>query len=210
MTDYQRIEQLLKHFDMNARSLSLVLGLKSPQIFYDIKAGKCGISKMLATKIQEHLVNISEAWLLTGKGKMLISSGNTTMDSKERIESLSSYLNINIKAMAERCGYDRPQAFYDIQRGKTKEISTSMTNKIISAFPEINRIWLRTGEGEMLKSSEKLDTDIPKTEPVSTPKNIETLIETISMLQGVIKDKDELIEILRKQITELENKANAV
>lgn len=70
MTDYQRIEQVLKFLDMTARSLAFAIGLKSPQIFYDIKAGKCGISKSLAENIQEHFLNISAAWLLTGEGKM--------------------------------------------------------------------------------------------------------------------------------------------
>ena len=45
MTEYQRIEKLLKHLDMSARALAFALGLKTPQIFYDIKAKKCGISK---------------------------------------------------------------------------------------------------------------------------------------------------------------------
>lgn len=73
------------------------------------------------------------------------------MNAKDRLESLVNYFNISIKAMSEMCGYDRPQAFYDVQKGKTKEISSSMANKIISAFPEINKIWLLTGEGDMLK-----------------------------------------------------------
>lgn len=74
MADYQRIEQLLKHLNMSARALALALGLKNPQIFYDIKAEKCGISKELAIKIQEHFLNISAAWLLTGEGEMLKDS----------------------------------------------------------------------------------------------------------------------------------------
>lgn len=74
MADYQRIEQLLKHLNMSARALALALGLKNPQIFYDIKAEKCGISKELATKIQERYLNVSAAWLLTGEGQMLKES----------------------------------------------------------------------------------------------------------------------------------------
>ena len=73
MTEYQRIEKLLKHLDMSARALAFALGLKTPQIFYDIKAKKCGISKELAAKIQENFLDISAAWLLTGEGEMLKS-----------------------------------------------------------------------------------------------------------------------------------------
>ena len=71
MTDYQRIEQVLKYHGLSARALALAIDLKSPQIFYDIKANKCGISKELATKIQERFLDISAAWLLTGEGSML-------------------------------------------------------------------------------------------------------------------------------------------
>lgn len=70
MTDFQRIENVLRHLKKSARALSIELGLKNPQIFYDIKAGKCGISKDLALKIQD-LYFINAGWLLTGEGEML-------------------------------------------------------------------------------------------------------------------------------------------
>lgn len=71
MTDYQRIEKVLKFTGLTARALAIKLELKSPQIFYDIKAGKCGVSKELATKIQDCFLSISAAWLLTGDGDMI-------------------------------------------------------------------------------------------------------------------------------------------
>lgn len=58
---------------------------------------------------------------------------------------------LNPKSFSEKIGLDRPQAIYDIQNGKTKNISAKMADKIISAFPEIDRSWLLTGEGNMLK-----------------------------------------------------------
>lgn len=74
MTDYQRIEKLLKYLDLSARALSIELGMKSPQIFYDIKAEKCGITKETASKIKDKFKNINLTWLLTGEGEMLLSS----------------------------------------------------------------------------------------------------------------------------------------
>lgn len=71
MTDYQRVEELKKYLKKSANAISKELGLSSPQIFYDIKAGKCGISKDLAAKIQEKYFNINISWLLTGEGEML-------------------------------------------------------------------------------------------------------------------------------------------
>ena len=74
------------------------------------------------------------------------------MRGSEIINKLLSYYNLNGKSFSEKIGLERPQAIYDIQNGKTKNISENMANKIISVFSDINRAWLITGEGEMLKS----------------------------------------------------------
>lgn len=76
------------------------------------------------------------------------------MDGAYILKKLLEYSGLNGKSFSEKIGLLRPQAIYDIQSGKTQNISASMANKIISAFPEINRGWLQTGEGEMLKSNQ--------------------------------------------------------
>lgn len=74
------------------------------------------------------------------------------MNAVEILSKLLSYSELNVKTLSEKIGLGRPQAIYDIQKGKTKNISQSMADKIISVFPDINRVWLLTGEGEMLKT----------------------------------------------------------
>jgi hypothetical protein len=66
------------------------------------------------------------------------------------LNKLLEYSKLNGKSFSEKIGLIRPQAIYDIQSGKTQNISVSMANKIISAFPEINKSWLLTGDGDML------------------------------------------------------------
>ena len=73
------------------------------------------------------------------------------MKAVDIIDNLLLYSGLNPKSLSEKIGLERPQAIYDIQKGKTKNISPNMSDKIISAFPEISRTWLLTGEGEMLK-----------------------------------------------------------
>ena len=73
MTDIQILEELKKIVGLSFNSLAKELGLKGPQIFYDIKAGKCGISKDLANKIHEKFLNVNYSWLLTGEGEPTIS-----------------------------------------------------------------------------------------------------------------------------------------
>lgn len=72
MTEYERINKLLDYLKISANKLSKLLGMRSPQIFYDIKSGKCGISKDLVKKIQEKFCNINAGWLLTGEGSMIL------------------------------------------------------------------------------------------------------------------------------------------
>ncbi|MCM1452223.1 MAG: hypothetical protein NC102_08185 [Clostridium sp.] len=72
------------------------------------------------------------------------------MNAAQRIEALVRQMHTNVKALSELCGYERPQAFYDIQKGKTRNISTTMCDKITKIFPRVNRVWLLTGEGNML------------------------------------------------------------
>lgn len=75
------------------------------------------------------------------------------MKSSEKIEKILNYLGMNPKAFSETLGYERPQVIYDIQKGKTKSISSDLSNKIISVYPQFNRSWLLADEGEMLNKS---------------------------------------------------------
>lgn len=72
---------------------------------------------------------------------------------KEIIVKLLEHSKLNVKQFSEKLGMKRAQAIYDIMSGKTKRISEKLANQIISEFPEINKTWLLTGEGEMLKKS---------------------------------------------------------
>ena len=74
------------------------------------------------------------------------------MVAGERIEKILEIYDVNAKVFAERIGLDRPQAIYDIIKGKTKAITEKMAIKIISVFPEINKGWLLSGEGDVLNS----------------------------------------------------------
>ena len=78
---------------------------------------------------------------------------------EEIINKLLNYSELNAKQFAEKIGLERPQAIYDIQKGKTKSISSSMANKILSVFPELNKSWLLSGEGNMLKNNVNVSGD---------------------------------------------------
>lgn len=74
------------------------------------------------------------------------------MTTKEIIHSILEHEDISASSFAKNIGI-HPTQIYDLQSGKTKKISASVGNKIISLYPNYNLSWLLTGEGDMLLSS---------------------------------------------------------
>ena len=74
------------------------------------------------------------------------------MEISERISSILSHYNLSVNEFVARTGIKTKQAVYDMLHGKTRSISSAMENKILSCFPEINRAWLLTGDGEMMNT----------------------------------------------------------
>lgn len=56
---------------LNCHSLAAHIGLDSAQSLYQIRAGKHGISRVLAKRLCEHYPELNYAWLLTGEGEMI-------------------------------------------------------------------------------------------------------------------------------------------
>lgn len=72
----------------------------------------------------------------------------------EIMEDIISYLKLNPKQFAESLGFDRPQAIYDILNPSKKVgISKNMAEKISSKYPYINKVYLLTGEGDMINKN---------------------------------------------------------
>jgi len=74
------------------------------------------------------------------------------MKANERLQEIIDREGLNAKVFSEKLGFERPQRIYDILKNKTKTISEDLANKIISVFPPYSKVWIITGEGDMLKS----------------------------------------------------------
>lgn len=85
---------------------------------------------------------------------------------REVIEKLLVYTGLNGKQFSEKLGMPSAQIIYDIVSGKTRRISEKLAIKILSAYPEINRVWLLTGEGEMLKNSSAVSGYSPEAKEI--------------------------------------------
>jgi len=78
---------------------------------------------------------------------------------KKRLIEFLKYLKIGQDKFAKKVG---------VSRGYVNNIQDNITvktmDKIIKAYPQLNKIWLLTGEGEMLNNhSEKTPNEINKT-----------------------------------------------
>jgi len=141
------------------------------------------------------------------------------MNDSQRIEELLHYFRMEQKEFAEMCGI-LPDTISNIKRCK-QGISKKVLNKILLAFPTVNRYWLLDGEGEMLKSSTEQsivgnnniqggdnymvgsnNNDVPDLVKVLLAEKDKLLYEKDER----IKEKDERIEELKEIIRELKSK----
>ncbi len=69
-SDWDRLESVIRWTQMTINGFGVHIGLPRAENLYQIKAGKNGISRALATRIVEHFPEVSLGWLLSGEGDM--------------------------------------------------------------------------------------------------------------------------------------------
>lgn len=90
---------------------------------------------------------------------------------------------------------------YDIQKGKINGISEKLADLILEKFPHYNKVWLLTGEGEMLR-------DIHMDEKMGDDSRIaddghDTLPSTLNKAIGEIAEQRKIIAKCQEQIDRL-------
>lgn len=76
MTDWQRLEQVIKWTGLSTNAFALGIGLKRSENLYQIKRGNNGISKELSELIAAKYPAVDRLWLLTGEGTPFEKAGN--------------------------------------------------------------------------------------------------------------------------------------
>ena len=74
------------------------------------------------------------------------------MESKDILGAILSELKLNTREFSDILGYSLTK-LYDLQRGKTKKLSADLVALVLEKYPRFNKVWLLTGEGDMLCSS---------------------------------------------------------
>ena len=111
------------------------------------------------------------------------------MAVKDRILMIIAHENLTNKAFERKCGLSNGYV-----NNFPKGVSYTIIEKILSVFPEIDRNWLVTGEGEMLKEKHKEETPCKEREM------------RIQYLEDKITDmKEEYKELKKSNLFLLEN-----
>lgn len=83
------------------------------------------------------------------------------MEASEILRTIIDNEGITYSALSKKMGLNRAQPIYDIRDGKVKRISINYADKILLAFPQYDKAWLLSGEGEPIKQN-KEDEASPK------------------------------------------------
>ena len=82
------------------------------------------------------------------------------MNTQEVLRTILRDLDLDVRQFSERIDYPASK-LYDIQRGKTIKLKDDLISRILSVFPNYNRIWLITGEGDRF-----VPQNVPSKKPV--------------------------------------------
>lgn len=117
----------------------------------------------------------------------------------ERLMQLIHYYHMNMNSFSNRINLKSNSIITRIVKDPGRGMSLELLQKILIEFPGINPDWFVCGRGEMLRGeSEKV---LPKTEPC---RECAWKDEKISLLESIIKSKDEVIEVNKARIASYE------
>ncbi len=120
------------------------------------------------------------------------------LDAYQIISEILAFYKINSKQFCTKIGVNLTYV-NDAKNKKTKKITNDVADKILSHYPELNRIWLITGEGEMFSRGNITNTAIGNN-------NAGDIIQGQTV--EVSKTRDELLQSQQRTIELLTNQAN--
>ncbi len=77
-----------------------------------------------------------------------------------RIEAVIKWANMSTNYFARYIGLARGENLYQIKRGNNG-ISLDVADRIVAKFPQIDKLWLLTGEGQMFSDDSMRGPQIP-------------------------------------------------
>ena len=109
-----------------------------------------------------------------------------------RIEMILKHFNLNQKQLAKQAGLPE-NTLSNAKKGKNIP-NIEFFNSIYKALPSINPHWLYMGSGQMLADSNGTKSHLEEQE---TAKKLEAMSREIDYLKEQIRDKEEIIALLK-------------
>lgn len=78
----------------------------------------------------------------------------------QRIEAVIKWANMSTNYFARHIGLARGENLYQIKRGNNG-ISRDVAQRIVAKFPQIDKLWLLTGDGQMFAEQQLRGAQIP-------------------------------------------------
>lgn len=130
------------------------------------------------------------------------SIDNTKHACWERLEQVIKWARLSINSFAKSIGILRAENLYNIKRGNYG-ISHDLADRIIATYPEIDRTWLLTGTGSMLKDAEIPECRLPfyNYDAESVIARIESLTPTSEINIPYMGDCDFVIRSFSRSMT---------
>lgn len=86
----------------------------------------------------------------TGVGEPALTDEAAIRNPWARVEQVAHWAGVKIHGLAVDAGMQRGQSLYQIKQGK-RGVSRGMAEVICSSHPDLNKLWLLTGEGPMFR-----------------------------------------------------------
>lgn len=78
----------------------------------------------------------------------------------QRVEAVIKWANMSTNYFARYIGLARGENLYQIKRGNNG-ISLDVADRIVAKFPQVDKLWLLTGEGQMFADEKLRGVQIP-------------------------------------------------
>lgn len=114
------------------------------------------------------------------------------MDIKNRILQVVGYYNISISAFEKKCGLSNGYI-----RNLKGSIGSQKLECILNSYPSIDRTWLLTGEGEMLRD---VPMEQPSAENAMRSDEVGMLLDRLQAQAEEIGRLKERLECLQKSV----------
>lgn len=129
------------------------------------------------------------------------------VDAKAIIEAVLSHVGMRAPSFAKAIGINY-QRIFDLQSGRTKKFNPGVVNLICERFPEINKMYLYTGQGSITNDQQDVMPHIPGSGPTSQLAEMLSMQHKLMQMFQSLQERESKLQEKSDKLTELERDLN--